>query len=376
MAGGVAFSLDVDGSPASAELLRAITRVEVEDHADMADMLRLRLGVRVRDDGSGWTVLDDGTFTRLAHLRLAVTIGRRDAMPLIDAYVIETDARLASDPGVSTLGVVAMDPTVLLHLDERVRAWPNMTDSDVASAIFSDGDYRFTPVVEDTKWTRSEEDHTLMQRGTDMQFLARLAERNGYEVFVELNADSGEVEGHFHPPRHDEEPQGTLTVNMGAGTNVRHFRARFDMLGPAVASGATLDVEDASDQTGEAERGEQEGMGDEPATPAERPRTVLLGGLAMGNAGEVQRLAQAVVDRSAWSVVAEGELDPLAYGGVLRAKRPVLVRGAGRDFSGTWYVERVLHVFGAAGAYTQRFTLRRNALGVTGQESFGPGSAA
>ena len=42
----------------------------------------------------------------------------------------------------------------------------------------------------------------------------------------------GEVEGHFHPPKADAKPQGTLTVNMGTATNVNVFRARFD---PAVA---------------------------------------------------------------------------------------------------------------------------------------------
>jgi len=89
----------------------------------------------------------------------------------------------------------------------------------------------------------------------------------------------------------------------------------------------------------------------------------------MAQTGELQVLAQAVVDRSAWAIVAEGELNTVAYGGVLRAKRPVSVRGAGRQFSGTYYVEKVLHSFTADG-YKQRFTLKRNALGLTGSEKF------
>jgi phage protein D len=47
-----------------------------------------------------------------------------------------------------------------------------------------------------------------------------------------------------------------------------------------------------------------------------------------------------------------------------------MVRGVGRQFSGRYYVERVLHTIGGDGAYTQRFTLRRNATGLTGQEDF------
>ena len=54
----------------------------------------------------------------------------------------------------------------------------------------------------------------------------------------------------------------------------------------------------------------------------------------------------------------------------LKAKLPVMVRGVGRTFSGRYYVERVLHLIGSDSSYVQRFTLRRNATGLTGQENF------
>jgi phage protein D len=370
MATQIAFALGIAGNPAPAGVLNAVKRIEMEDHAHMADMMRLRLSVAVKEDGSGWTLIDDTLFTRLAHLTLSVSVGTGRATPLISAYVIDVDTKFANEPGGSELIVTAMDPTVLMHLDERVKPWPNMKDSDVASAIFRDARYGFTPVIDDTGWSRHENDVTLMQRGTDIQFLHRLAERNGYECFVELG-DSGEVEGHFHPPRHDGQPQGTLTVNTGSATNVNRFRAKFDMLGPTTARAATLDPADATTQSGRADDATQsDGMGDEPAMPADRPRTVLLSQLGMAQAGEVKRYAQAVVDRSSWSIVAEGELNTVAYGGVLKAKQSVMVRGVGKQFSGRYYVERVLHTIDSDGSYTQRFTLRRNATGLTGKEDF------
>jgi len=366
----ITYSLTVNGKAASAAVLNAVKQIEVEDHASMADMLRLRLAVAVKEDGSGWTLLDEQLFTRLANLKLSVTVGSGSAIPLISAYVIEVDTNFATAPNGSELVVTAMDPTVLMHLDEKVKPWPNMMDSDVASSIFSDAGYKFTPVVESTKWSRQENDHTLIQRGTDIQFLHQLAERNGYECFVEMNG-AGEIEGHFHPPKHDAQPQGTLTVGMGAATNVDKFRAKFDMLGPATAKATTLDPDDKSAQKGQADDASQTaGMGDEPAVPADRPRKVLLSQLAMAQAGEVQRFAQSVVDRSSWSIVAEGEVNTVAYGGALKAKQPVMVRGVGQQFSGRYYVERVLHQIGGDGTYIQKFTLRRNATGLTGQENF------
>jgi phage protein D len=268
-----------------------------------------------------------------------------------------------------------MDPTVLMHLEEKVKAWPNMADSDVASAIFSDRAYGFTPVVDTTKWKRDENDHTLIQRGSDIQFLTRLADRNGFECFVEVNDETGDVEGHFHAPKHDQNPQGVLSVNMGSATNVDNFAVRFDMLGPTTAHVTGLDIASDEDQPAESTEAEQKELGSTKSTDVDRPRTVLLSGTGMANGGELQLLAQAVVDRSAWAIIADGELNATAYGGVLRAKRPVSVRGAGRTFSGTYYVEKVLHSLTSDG-YTQRFTLRRNAVGLTGREKFTDDGAA
>jgi len=369
MASQIGYSLKVNDQPASTDVLNAMRRVEMEDHASMAAMLRLRLAVAVKEDGSGWTLLDDDLFTRLSKITLSVTIGSGPAVPLIEAYVVEVDTNFSTEPNGSLLTVTAMDATVLMHLEEKVKAWPNVMDSDVASSIFSDANYSFTPVVESTESTREEDDQTLIQRGTDIQFLQHLAERNGYECFV--TSGDGGIEGHFHPPKHDGQPQGTLTVNMGAATNVNRFQARFDMLRPVTAKGATLDPDDASIQDGTAEEAtKDEDMGDTSSVPADQPRRILLSQLAMSKAGEVQRYAQSIVDRSSWSIVAEGDLNTLAYGGVLRAKQPVMVRGVGRAFSGRYYVERVRHTISGDGSYVQKFTLRRNATGLTGQENF------
>jgi phage protein D len=365
----ISYSLEIGGNPAPPSLLAAIQQIDIEDNATMADMIRLRVALGVSAEGSKWNVLDEDMFPRLTNLKIGVTIGSADAIPLISGYVIETRAEMSSVPGQSVLAVMGMDPTVLMHLEEKVKSWPNMADSDVANAIFSDSAYGFTPVVDTTKWKRNQDDQTLIQRGSDIKFLQQLAEHNGFECFVELNDSSGDVEGHFHAPKHEQSPQGVLTVNMGPATNVNAFSARFDMLSATTAKVTGLDVESGSDQPADITSAEQAGLGSTKSTETDHPRKVLLSGTGMAQTGELQVLAQAVVDRSAWAIVAEGELNTVAYGGVLRAKRPVSVRGAGRQFSGTYYVEKVLHSFTADG-YKQRFTLKRNALGLTGSEKF------
>src|SRR5207249_1296995 len=112
----------------------------------------------------------------------------------------------------------------------KVRVWPDMTDGDIAKAIF--GEYQFVAKVASTQPARQDDDAATVQRGTDIQFLRQLATRNGFECFVEVDPASGTVEGHFHPPNLDETPQGVLSVNLGSATNVDVFTARFDMLRP------------------------------------------------------------------------------------------------------------------------------------------------
>jgi phage protein D len=262
-----------------------------------------------------------------------------------------------------------MDPTVLMNLEEKVKPWPNMADSDVANAIFSSPEYKFIPVVDTTTWRRQENDQTMIQRGTDIQFLQQLARRNGFEVYVETDGPTGIVEGHFHAPRLNLLPQGVLSVNMRDATNVNSFNIRFDMLRPSTAQATNLDVESRENQQAQVDNSRLTALGRQTALAAQRQRRVLPSQTGLTRTGELQAYAQAVADQSALAITAEGELNTVAYGGLMRAKRPILVRGAGQQFSGTYYVERVHHIL-TPDSYKQNFTLRRNAVGLSGRESF------
>ena len=128
-------------------------------------------------------------------------------------------------------------------------------------------------------------------------------------------------------------------------------------------------MQDASEQPVQTQSASLHELGAASTVGCDRPRTRLLNGGGLSRAGELQTLSQAVVDRSAFAITAEGLVNAAVLGKVLRAKQPVLVRGAGGRFSGQYYVERVVHRFDADG-YQQRVTLKRNAAGVTRQDRF------
>src|SRR6266478_3186827 len=90
-------------------------------------------------------------------------------------------------------------------------------DSDIAKEIFSKT-YGLTPKVEDTELVHDEKVSTIIQRETDIQFLKRLALRNGYECYVD-----GDI-GYFQPPQLSGKAQPVLSVQFGDDTNVNRFQ--------------------------------------------------------------------------------------------------------------------------------------------------------
>jgi hypothetical protein len=177
------------------------------------------------------------------------------------------------------------------------------------------------------------------------------------------------IEAHFHAPKVDASPQKTLTVNMGSATNVSSFNTTLQMLNPTQVEIANIDISSQADQTAEVAAVSLTELGSGSLLNGSQQRKVRVTQTGLADTGELQTYAQAVVDRSAWALVAEGELDTSSYGDVLRAKRPVLVRGVGQNLSGTYYVEQVQHLI-VGDTYTQHFKLVRNATGLTGFEFF------
>lgn len=363
----ISYTLTLDGNPLDGAVIGKLRKVECEEHADLADLLRLTFTLTQRENNSGWAMLDDNVFPRLAKLKFSINVGSNNSQPIMEGYVVEVAAEYGNDPANNTLSVVAFDSSVLMNLEEKARAWAGMADADIATTIF--GEYGFGTDVDSTQPTRAENVQTVIQRGSDIQFLRTLARRNGYECYVDLDAANGQPVGHFHLPKYAATPQGTLSIGMGRDSTIETLRIRYDLLRPAVTKIGNLDLYSSDEQTAEITSVASQALGSTSTLSDDRPRKVLVNPLELTEAGELQTYAQAVTDRAALAIRAEGELNAQAYEGILRAKRPVLVRGVGREFSGTYYVERVLHSF-EGGSYKQSFTLRRNAVGVAGQEDF------
>lgn len=361
----VSFTLLIAFAPALPAVLDAVQEIEIETSTEVASMFRLRIGIEKTPLGD-WSVLQEDLFRPLVPVAIRVQTGVGIPEAVLNGYVSGQQVTYGDSPGQAVLEVTGMDATLLMNLEEKVMPWPNLPDSAIAAAIF--GQHAIVPQIQPTAPVLVEPEGTTTQRGTDIRFLRQLARRNGFDCYVQPEALSGLDFGYFKPPDLVGLPQAVLNVNMGAETNVLGFSVRYEMLRPTTAVAATLDVTTKSPQPALAPVALQVPLGLEGALLRVIPPPVVRpADTGLGRSPELQTLAQAVVDRSTWAVVAEGTVG--ADAGVLRPGKIINVRGAGRVYNGSYFVTRVQHSIGRD-RYTQHFEARRNAVGMTGAELY------
>jgi phage protein D len=360
------YKIEINKTPAEPDILEAIDQIEVEDNGTMADVFRLKIPITATPNGD-WSFIADEHFQPLTEIHIALKVGST-VESLIKGYITDRKVHFATDPGASYLEIVGMDATCLMNLEQKIKEWPNMADSDIAAAIFSE--YGFTPDVESTQPTHSETEIKIIQRGTDIQFLRTLARRNGFECCVESDPTTSAITGYFKKPRLSGTPQKDLSVAFGADTNIKTLEIAYACMRPTTAQIQQLNIKTKSVNTSTTPNTTLDVLGKDSVLDilTQKPN-ILLRSSGASTPAELQALCDAAVDNEAWAIVASGEVDVTAYQSILRSKRTVLVKGAGSQFSGIYYVSRVFHTITHEG-YTQRFELKRNALNLKGNEQF------
>ena len=213
--------------------------------------------------------------------------------------------------------------------------------------------------------------------------MRELARRNGMEFYFETDPDSGGITAYFRAPQLDGTPQPDLAVQFGDQSNLPSFAAQLRGQRPLSVKMEQIDVTENSTSIAQVSESQLTKLGARDAdeivagplaalvTPKDALAQMLILGPPTSNATELQTIAQAVRDEASWFITARGEINSEAYQTVLRPHRLVLVKGAGKAYSGKYYVTRVIHELRGDGSYFQTFEARRNARDVDGSERFG-----
>jgi len=310
-----------------------------------------------RDEQGQWAVQDAGVLLPWEPVLIEAVFGERTE-EVMRGYIREVKTDYPENAGSAQVKVECQDDSIRLDRHHNRKAWgadSPTSDTQVLSEILSSYD-GLSPHPENGA---GQDSLVVNQDDTDIQFLKKRAEFNGYElIFAE-----GQV--YFGPMRLDADPQDTILVYAGQDTNCLSFTANADgHQADAVAYDAP--AESGSGSSEQVVRPNLKVMGTMHADSSSQGLedfTWKMSGEAGSDANRLQDMAQQKANElDINKVKGEGELDGTLYGHVLKVGFPVPVDGVGDWLSGTYYVDKVSHHFNFQG-YRQRFTLLRNAFG-------------
>lgn len=301
-----------------------------------------------------------------ARVVLVVTPG---AVPtvLFDGIVTETVLTPGDRPGSATLDVKGEDVSYLMDLEERDAEYPALTDYLQVLAVLAP--YAAQGILPAAVPAAVAEpvlptEQVPTQHTTDLRHLAMLAGRNGYVAYLVPGPVPGVSSFYWGPPVRVGVPQPALSIALGAQTNVVSAPTfRTDSVAPAQVTGEVQDPSSGQSVPVQAGPGLRPPLAAVPLSAVAPVRTRRLRESGPGTATAIAR-AQAAADAAADAVVGEGEIDGARYGGVLRPRGLVGVRGAGWSYDGLWYVRQVVHEI-APGSYRQKFVIAREGYGST-----------
>jgi hypothetical protein len=294
-----------------------------------------------------------------------------DALPqvLMDGVITNRQFSPGNQPGLGTMTLTGEDVSVMMDLAKKRANYPVMSEAMIALTIIASyAQYGLIPVIIPPAVIDQPlpTDRTPVQQATDLEYLRSMGERFGHVFYVEPGPAPGVNTAYWGPPQRSAVPQRALTVSMGPQTNVQSINFTYNALSPTVVDDQIQDKDlnvTVPVRTFASTRLPPLAL--LPALAGQFPnvRTTLLERGSGLTVMEAFARAQGITDKSVDAVVtAQGELDALEYGGVLKPRGIVGVRGAGFTHDGFYYVKSVNHTI-SKGQYKQRFSLTREGTG-------------
>ncbi|MGI5154088.1 phage late control D family protein [Microbispora sp. CA-102843] len=225
----------------------------------------------------------------------------------------------------------------------KTRTFAQMKDSAIAGQVAREAGLRAQ--VEDTKVTHS---YVIQSNQSDWEFLLRRASLIGYEMYVRDKVL------YFRPPQSAAQPAATLSL----GQDITEFSPRLSSL----AQAGEVAVRSWNVKEKKAVVATEQSAS--PSGSATVRRAFGASSLAI--------LGQPTRDLAEAGPIAQGQFNAMSLtyveGDVVASGRPQLhagtvvdITGAGRTFSGRYYVTSVTHTMTLEQGYQTSFTVKRNA---------------
>lgn len=348
---------------ANEDLYSCIQRITVEEDLEQGSSFSIELSACRSEDGS-WPYLDDENLRAWNRVTVYAAFPSQTEV-VIDGYIAQLDIQTQPREGNVSVTLRGVDAAYHMNLEDKTRIWREQTYEDIAREVIES--YGFEARIAESP-EASGTPPAVSQRGTDHAFLRELARRRGYEFFVQGGT------AFFRPPELTGTPQKLIAVNFGDETNCSQFQIQADGTAPTVATIQFLDPMTGAVGESRLEQSDLVALGTTPLSdlrgainmPQTLQRPRRLGTMDQARA---DAYTAGLMRRNAWWVVANGRLNGLRYGQVLRSRKLVTVKGVGPTYNGSFYVRKVHHEL-TMRTYEMDFELVRNAVGKLGSEDF------
>jgi len=309
-------------------------------------------------------LLTGGAPINILRVVIVVIVGGA-ANVIMDGVVTNHQIAPGSDAGHSTLSITGEDLTVLMDkIDFSGFPFPaTPAEGRVALLLLKYAFLGLIPLIVPSVLIDVPIPTTRIpaQKGTDLAYINELASKVGYVFYLDPGPAPGANIAYWGPQIKVGAVQRALNINMDAHTNVETLSFTFNNNMNAIPTVFYYDELSKAVIP----------IPIPPITPLNPPLGLIppipLGLQPVNDDLSKRSLPQSIMvglaKASQWAeaVTAKGELDVLRYGGVLKPRKLVGVRGAGTAYDGLYYVKSVTHKI-KAGEYKQSFELSRNGL--------------
>ncbi len=344
-----------DSASADNDLLAA-TSVEVIEQLGQPARFALRFGISPAEGDLSW--LSDERLSPGSTLRIQVPAPDGEVC-LIKGPVTGQQIRLVSGGSGSTVEVLGADESAAMDRASKAEVYAESSASDVVTSLLSA--YGLAADVESSSGRYTATGPSLVQRGTDLAFVQRLARQNGRTFWLDCDATSGASTGHWR--RLDLGGSGELELVINQeDENLSLLDIRWDAERPTSAEAAQVDPKSLEILENPVSVSPSYALGRDSLQATTGDTRSLRITAPVPDGAELTARAESALLEAELFVHAAGETTAAALGGVLRAHELVDLRGAGERHSGTWLITSVRHTIDSGG-HRMSFELGRNGWG-------------